>query len=138
MGALQSARSSSAGERELTSFQPRRRTMSKAKKEGAASLLGLVVLYVLSETDAEKINRRRTTGEKIAARMESGAWPVGAQAHIGNTAQAGDVLPLLVTRQWEENMVNGQVFLDGNDTYWVTSAHEAAEAGELGTWSRAA
>jgi len=57
-------------------------------------------------------------------------WPIGAQAHIGNTSSAGDTLPLLVVRVWPNEFgegksgVNGQVFLDGNDTFWVTSISE--------------
>jgi hypothetical protein len=86
--------------------------------------VGRTVLYTLSEQDAEEINRRR--------------WPAWAQAHIGNPAAAGDEVPLVVVRVWPhefgENVpgVNGQAFLDGNDTLWVTSAKEGTEPG---TWA---
>jgi hypothetical protein len=110
---------------------------------------GRTVLYTLSEQDAEHINRRRTTGSDIAARMKTSVesqghnplifgWPAGAQAHIGNTAAAGDVVPLVVVRVWPHKFgqdvpgVNGQAFLDGNDTLWVTSAKEGTEPG---TWA---
>lgn len=99
--------------------------------------IGRIVHYRLSEDDAKQINRRRTTGKSIAdriatrvQRLEAGAeealaWPVGAQAHIGNEAHEGDAYPMLITRVWGEtptSAVNGQCFLDGNDVLWVTSA----------------
>ena len=98
--------------------------------------IGRIVLYTLTEDDAQQINRRRTTGAEIAKRMEPfvvstpGApsqiklWPAGAQAHIGNDAHAGDIYPMIVTRVWSPGMVNGQVLLDGNDCLWATSVLE--------------
>lgn len=95
--------------------------------------IGRIVRYRLSADDAEAINRRRTTGADIAARLKSAvggsadgyhppvyAWPAGAQAHIGPAVTEGDVLPLIITRVVETSAVNGQVFLDGTDVYWVT------------------
>ena len=52
------------------------------------------------------------------------AWPLGAQAHIGNDAKEGDTFPMLIVKTWgdtETSCVNGQVFLDGNDVLWATS-----------------
>lgn len=88
---------------------------------------GRIVQYVLSASDADEINRRR-----VAKTHEPG-WPAGAQAHTGNRALEGDVLPMVVCRVWHESLVsvNGQVFLDGNDTFWATSRHEGTEPG---TW----
>lgn len=82
--------------------------------------------YILSSSDAEEINRRRV---RDLAQAES--WPKGAQAHTGNHAEAGDILPMIVCRVWDEPImtVNGQVFLDGNDTYLATSRHEGMEPG---------
>jgi|SRR6185295_17620193 len=101
---------------------------------------GRTVLYTLSESDAQAINRRRTNGSSIAARMKASPaeWPEGAQAHIGNSASAGDVVPLVVVRVWPHEFgegvpgVNGQALLDGNDTLWITSAKEGSEPG---TWA---
>ena len=103
-----------------------------------ALYVGLQLLYRLSESDAEQINRRRTDGGSIHQRMTSDppTWPEGAQAHIGNAAHAGDVYPLIVTRVWDHYLVNGQVLLDGNDALWVTSVHKQAEDGEKGVWFR--
>ena len=98
------------------------------------------MLYTLSQQDADAVNRRRTNGSSIATRMKASPaeWPAGAQAHIGNTAAAGDVVPLVVVRVWPNEFgegipgVNGQAFLDGNDALWVTSAREGTEPG---TWA---
>jgi hypothetical protein len=104
--------------------------------------IGRFLHYTLTAEDAQKINRRRTTSEEIIRRINNNdaeiglstnfpdQWPLGAQAHIGNTAYEGQVLPMIVTATWPYEWgdtigVNGQVFLDGNDTYWVTSAKVA-------------
>jgi hypothetical protein len=88
--------------------------------------IGRVVLYTLTADDAEKINRRRTTGQSIAERIKAALWPIGAQAHIGNSVSGGMVFPATVVRTWgdtPESVVNLQVYMDGNDIFWVTSAH---------------
>jgi hypothetical protein len=125
---------------------------------------GEIVLYTLSGADALAINRRRTSGESIAARMkitvaaesEPGthnvaAWPAGAQAHIGNGAKEGAQYPAMVVEDWSQHAaasgagtpadpaVNLQVFLDGNDVFWATSRHEdASKSPAPGTWQRRA
>lgn len=83
--------------------------------------VGDIVLYMLTEQDAAEINRRRTNPVIIKERIDNKTWPIGAQAHIGNEAQAGQELPMVITRMWSQSCVNGQVFLDGNDTLWKTS-----------------
>jgi hypothetical protein len=103
-----------------------------------APTTGRTVLYVLSEADAAAINRRRTDGASIAGRMQAdpAQWPAGAQAHIGNHASAGDTVPLVIVKVWPNEYgegipgVNGQAFLDGNDTLWITSAREGTDAGQ--------
>ncbi len=48
----------------------------------------------------------------------------GVQVHVGNPVREGDAYPMLITRVWgnePESMVQGQVFLDGNDALWITS-----------------
>jgi len=85
---------------------------------------------MLNETDAEQINRRRTSSQEISTRIEAEKWPLGAQAHIGNAARAGDVCPMLIVRVWgndDVSAVQGQVFLDGNDTFWATSRTQVVE-----------
>jgi len=92
--------------------------------------IGRIVHYTLSGADAEQINRRRDDAERwrLAQRKRTldGASPevTGSQKHIGNRAEAGQVYPMLIVRTWgstPESVVNGQVFLDGNDVLWVTS-----------------
>ncbi len=89
--------------------------------------IGRIVHYTLSDTDALRINARRTDGPSIQERLLDNTWPVGAQAHVGNRAAAGDVLPALVVAVQPNGQVNAQVFLDGNDVLWVTSRDEASE-----------
>lgn len=93
--------------------------------------IGRIVHYRLSEEAAQQINRRRTQGASIADRMkrEPPAWPMGAQAHIGNEAEAGQTFPMLLVKV-AGTMVNGQVFLDGNDVYWATNVNEGIGVGE--------
>jgi len=98
--------------------------------------IGRTVLYKLTEADVAQIMRRRTTGTAIADRIKEEKWPLGAQAHIGNPHQAGQVLPMVVCVVWPNEYgpnydgVNGQVFLDGNDALWVTSIKEGSENGQ--------
>lgn len=92
-----------------------------------------LVRYTLTEEDAEAINRRRTTGESIVHRLGANQWHEGAQAHIGNRAYAGDIYPMVIVRAWGPRCVNGQVFLDGTDTLWVTSVYDGGPD-TPGTW----
>lgn len=78
--------------------------------------IGRIVHYTLTEMDAAQINRRRAHHAVDGQR---------SQIHVGNVAREGDVFPMMITRVWgetPESAVNGQVFLDGNDTLWITSA----------------
>jgi hypothetical protein len=103
--------------------------------------VGRMVIYKITEEQAVQINRRRTSGREIAERIakntpESSAWPLGAQAHIGNVAVPGQYFPMVIVRIWPDEFgpymhgVNGQVFLDGNDTFWVTSASQGTSNGQ--------
>lgn len=96
--------------------------------------IGRTVIFKLSEQHAAEINRRRTTGYSIGERIKLNCnsqtlWPLGAQAHIGNEVHAGDEFPMTVVRVWSDYCVNGQVFLDGNDTYWATSVSHGEHNG---------
>ena len=90
--------------------------------------IGRIVIYVLTAEDAQKINRRRTSGAAIAERIESATWPIGAQAHIGNDVSEGYEFPMIVTKNWGGS-VNAQVLLDGNDCLWVCSVQEGTAPG---------
>ena len=84
----------------------------------------LIVNYRLSAENAALINKRRS---------ESTAAPVmGGQLHDGNEAREGQILPMVITAIWSDTLVNGQVFLDGNDSFWATSV---AQGNEPGNWN---
>ena len=85
--------------------------------------VGQIVHYKLTAQDAEQVNRRRKDADSNRQNHSDAA--LGYVAHVGNFASEGDVYPMLIVRVWgttPESSVNGQVFLDGNDTLWVTSA----------------
>ena len=103
--------------------------------------IGRTVIFKITDQQAQEINRRRTTGSAIAERIkkntpDSSAWPIGAQAHIGNNVSEGQEYPLVIVRVWPDEFgagipgVNGQALLDGNDALWVTSAREGTENGQ--------
>ena len=102
--------------------------------------IGRIVHYTLTEQDAQQINRRRTSGSSIADRIKEDKWPIGAQAHIGNSAYAGQSYPCIIVCIWPNEYgpdfdgINGQVILDANDQFWITSIAEAAEA-TPGKWN---
>jgi hypothetical protein len=83
--------------------------------------VGRIVHYKLGKGEADQINKRRQDARlSQVAQGES-----GVVVHTGNTARAGD------TRVWsddptENTSVNGQVFLDGNDSLWATSRQQGA------------
>jgi hypothetical protein len=96
--------------------------------------IGGIVRYRLTVSDSEAITRRRTTGASIAERMRGPepSWPAGAQAHIGSTVSAGEEYPMLIVRVFDATInsrVNGKVFLDGTDEFWVTSAAQGEGPG---------
>lgn len=81
---------------------------------------GRTVAYTLTEQDAEQINRRR----RHARASDAASGESGVVIHVGNDAHEGDVYPMVIVRCWgnsESSAVNGQVLLDGNDTFWATS-----------------
>lgn len=76
--------------------------------------IGRIVHYCLTKDDADAVNRRR----------EHRGAPVLGVKPVGNPADEGEVLPLLIVAVHGHGpyaAVNGQVFLDGNDTLWVRS-----------------
>ena len=84
---------------------------------------GRIVEYTLNAQDAEAINRRRADAAQNLTKHREDAD--GSVIHVGNSVSAGDTYPLVIVRCWgqtEQSSVNGQLLLDGNDSYWVTSA----------------
>lgn len=96
--------------------------------------IGRIVHYMLNDADVEQINRRRTSSTSIRERIQHDKWPLGAQAHIGEDVQSGQVFPMIITAIEKniDNGVHGQVFLQGNDTYWAKMVEEGTAPG---TWS---
>ncbi len=84
-----------------------------------------IVCFVFDGPSAQEVMRRRTDSGSIGRRLQitPPAWPEGAQAHIGNSVEPGDICPAMVVRVWDSKTgsVNLQVLLDGSDTYWATS-----------------
>jgi len=91
-----------------------------AGADTAVPTIGRIVHFRITEHNAKQINAQRTQA--------------GLATKTGNVAREGDVYPLLIVRVWDCNLVNGQLFLDGNDTLWVTSQPPAKEDGQLGAW----
>lgn len=91
--------------------------------------VGRIVHYVLGANDAAEAERRRVVGVGHGE-----GWPAGAQAHVGNIPHQGEHMAMVVTSVFGMGgIVNGQVFLDGNDSLWVTS-REFSEGGQDATW----
>ena len=103
-------------------------------------VMGDIVMYVLTDDDANQVMRRRTQAHVIAAKIEDDKWPKGAQAHLGNPARAGQILPMIIVAVWPDeggpgrHGVNGKVFLDGTDVLWVTSRYQSDSKRPPGTW----
>ena len=71
--------------------------------------LGKIVAYRLRDSDVARANALK--GEH-------------------NSIMNGDVAPMLITRDWGGGMVNGTVFLDGEETLWATSAQPGDGPGQ--------
>jgi hypothetical protein len=96
--------------------------------------IGLIVSFKLMQQHADEINKRRSDANSSGIARENS----GSQVHVGNSAKEGDVYPMMITRVWSPSPVpstpvNGQVFLDGNDTLWVTSAPQGTGNGQWAT-----
>jgi len=93
--------------------------------------IGQIVHYKLTAEDAEAINRRRRHADESRVVHQH----TGTVVHMGNPAESGDVYPLIITKVSATNAnedlaINGQVFLDGDDTLWVTSALQGSDNGQ--------
>lgn len=82
--------------------------------------IGQVGLYKIADYDVDKITRQRMSGQA---------------GFCGNTINKGDVYPMMITRLWgpgdnPETLIQGQVFLDGNDSMWATSVHQCGPLSE--------
>lgn len=83
---------------------------------------GRIVYFVFNAASAAEVNRRRTNTVSILERIKVLAWPIGAQAHVGNDVKEGDIYPAMVIKVWgTSGCSNLKVFLDGSDSFWATS-----------------
>lgn len=85
---------------------------------------GRIVQYKLTQANASQVNRRRPR------QRDDASVPI----HAGNQAYEGDIYPMLIVRAWGNeptSAVNGQVFLDGDDTLWVTSVTMGDDLGQF-------
>lgn len=84
---------------------------------------GRIVFYRLTETDLAQIRADRAGSPST---------------HRGNFPSVEEAVPLLIVKVWPDEFgpdipgINGQAFLDGTHSIWVTSAREGTEAGN---WS---
>ena len=81
------------------------------------AFIGLMVLYRLTAADVVKVNHYREIRP-------------GIQRDVGYPVSEGERTPMVIT-QASHGAVNGQAFLDGNDSLWVV---DAAEGDEPGQW----
>ena len=91
------------------------------------NFIGQMVLYRLTEDDALKTNKRRADAQMNIEKMREER--PGFQAHVGGPVNGGVNVPMIVT-DFSGHFVNGQVFLDGNDSLWVTEVEEGIQPGQ--------
>ena len=98
------------------------------------AFIGLMVLYRLTADEALATNKRREDARQNVEKMREER--PGFQAHVGNMVNEDERVPMIITQVWPDEFgpgyqgVNGQAFLDGNDSLWVTSVQEGYESGQ--------
>ncbi len=98
------------------------------------AFIGLMVLYRLTADDAKATNIRREDARQNLEKMREER--PGFQAHVGNMVVEGERVPMIILQVWPNEFgrnhhgVNGQAFLDGNDSLWVTSVEEGDQPGQ--------
>jgi hypothetical protein len=103
----------------------------KIQTRGDMPKIGQIVHYKLTAEDAEAINRRRRHADESRVVHQH----TGTIVHTGNPAETGDVYPMIITKvsaadDDKDSAINGQVFLDGDDTLWVMSALHGSDMGQ--------
>lgn len=94
------------------------------------AFIGMMVLYQLTEEEALATNKRREDAKQNVEKMREER--PGFQAHVGIETSEDDLLPMIVTFVSQDlpTFVDGQVFLNGNDSLWVTEVMEGNESGQ--------
>jgi len=75
---------------------------------------GRIVLYMISRENAEEVNRRH----------------IQNAGSVGQLLLGGEVVPAIVVWPHTDTNFNGQAFLDGNDSLWLTSVEEGVGPGK--------
>ncbi len=96
--------------------------------------VGLIVLYRITEEQAKATNMRREDARQNRDKMRTER--PGFQAHVGNIVDEGDSFSMVITHahldaRAQQRWVNGQAFLDGNDSLWVTEVEEGDAPGQF-------
>lgn len=105
-------------------------TVTQKPTKTSEAQVGARVLYTLTASDAQYIDFRREARTNYAA---SGVGhDTGAQVHIGNPTYEGQIFPAVIVAV-SGDTANLQVWLDGFDSYWRTSATEGTEPGQWTT-----
>ncbi len=97
--------------------------------------VGLMVLYRITAEEALATNKRREDARQNRENMRQER--PGFQAHIGHGSVVGDRFPMVITQVFPnhsavgQHEVNGQVFLDGSDSLWVTMIDEGDAPGQF-------
>lgn len=85
---------------------------------------GRTVLYKLTHRDCDRIMLHRAS---INAHQPE-------ELLCGNTPHEGDIVPAIVVQVWTPETFNGQAFLDGNQTVWLTTIPQDQDDKRPGTW----
>ena len=103
----------------------------KRKGETMDGLIeGRIAHYVLTESDVQIIKERRSHADNIPIQDKL----KGVQYFQGNSVEVGQPCPMMIVKVWSPSgTINGKVFLDGADDYWVTS-RQFSEEPKPGTW----
>ncbi len=95
--------------------------------------VGRIVHYQVTSYDVGRIKRQRDPRHRTFRNTDGIIVSGEAHGHaFGNEPEVGQVFPLLITKVWgdtEESAVNGQLFLDGNDSLWLTSVCQGEGSG---------
>lgn len=93
--------------------------------------IGRIVLFRLTEEAALYINHQRR--QALADAKARTSSPLNGSALDGEEVRAGMTFPMIVTAVFNKDYVNGQVFLDGNDSYWAENVGQG-QADDDGSW----
>ena len=83
--------------------------------------VGDIVLFRLGLAQVGFINKARVTW--VGTGQKPAGWIPGTMAHVGRPVHEGQLLPMVVIEVHEGEVLDGQVFLPGNDTMDAPRIH---------------